>query len=151
MSCCSSALHQKSQKANSMRQVWSFFSVRRTGSKFREFEDAEENQTAVNPMHFLSHTGLDKIINNWFRTNIPFMHQISSSFILLGSKKTLDTQIDKLQQMFLQEISDTIVCWKHLYNHIQSLSAKPSWDCTVSWPWCHDSQMEMHIYTKFLK
>lgn len=39
-------------------------------------------------MYFLSHTVLKKIINNWFRTNIPFIYQISSSFILLGSKQS---------------------------------------------------------------
>lgn len=94
MSCSSSALHQKSQKALLYKTgVILFSSVRRTGSKVRGFEDAEEKQaadqpTAVNPVHFLSHTDLEKIINNRFRTNMPFMHQISSSFILLGSTKT---------------------------------------------------------------
>jgi len=106
---------RRAKKLNSTRQVLSFYSVRGTGSKFTDFEDTEEKQTtdqstAVNRMHFLSHTGPEKIINNWFRTNIPLMHQISSSFISLGSKKKSNHQIDKLQQMSLQDISDTTVC-----------------------------------------
>lgn len=136
-----------------MRQVLSFFSIRRTGSKFRDFEDAEEKQTAdqstaVNPMHFLSHTDLEKIINNWFRTNIPFVHQVSSSFILLGSKKKTppNTQTDKLQQMFLQDISDIIVCWKHLYNQVQSLCAKPSWDCSLMTMMSWFANGNVHLY-----
>lgn len=74
-----------------MTQVLSFFFQCEELDQSSETENAEEKQTgaqsaAVNSIHFLPHTGLEKITNNWFRTNIPFMHQISSSFILLGSK-----------------------------------------------------------------
>lgn len=101
-----------------MTQVLSFFFQCEELDQSSETENAEEKQTgtqsaAVNSIHFLPHTGLEKITNNWFRTNIPFMHQISSSFILLGSKikkKQPDTQIDKLEQMFLQDISGITVC-----------------------------------------
>lgn len=85
-----------------MTQVLSLFFHCEELDQSSETENAEEKQTAdqsaaVNPIHFLPHTGLEKITNNWFRTNIPFMHQISSSFILLGSKKKKpNTQTDKL-------------------------------------------------------
>lgn len=92
MSCSSSPFTRRAKKSNSMTQVLTFFFQCEELDQSSETENAEEKQTgaqsaAVNSIHFLPHTGLEKITNNWFRTNIPFMHQISSSFILLGRKK----------------------------------------------------------------